>query len=202
MFFDQATDLTAWAIWAAYKVAFVVFAVTCHRLVLVEDATFTFQISFRLREVKFVGWAIAVYAIFYLIVSVPLTVTMNLPITSDAFDSSEFAYYAQFIFSIPATYILARLCLVFPATAIDMKYGLSWSWAQTRGNGWRIVVIVGLYPWLISTMIWLVSREDPMLIEQAFIAFLYYVGLALEVFALSLTYRAWVAVDEQGAFSA
>jgi len=202
LFFEPAKDLTAWVVWSVYKIAFVIFAVACHRLVLVEAATSTFQFSFGVREVKFVSWAVAVYGIFYFIAAVPITVVMNLSTTSDALDSPEFFYYAQLLSSIPATYILARLCLVFPATAIDMKYGLSWSWAQTRGNGWRIFVIIGLYPWLISTVIWLVSRDEPTLIEQVFTALLYYVGLALEVFALSLTYKYMVAVDEPSTLNA
>jgi hypothetical protein len=89
------------------------------------------------------------------------------------------------------------MCLVFPATAIDRKGGLQWSWDKTRGNGWRMAIVFGLYPWLIGSAIWLLSRDEPTMVEWALTAVLYYVGLAVQVFALSLTYKEVVAFGDQ-----
>jgi hypothetical protein len=201
-FVDQSNLVIGWTVGSIYVAAFGIFAVTCHRLILVENQVAAFRLSVRTRELKFVGWLFVVYAIYYAISLAPLTVLMNSPIADDLVESPDSFYYAQILFSVPAMYILARLCLVFPATAIDKRLGLRWSWLRTRDNGWRIVIVIGIYPWIISTAIWLISREDATLVEQVLTALMYYVGLALEVFALSLTYKAVVAIDEEGALSA
>ncbi len=59
-----------------------------------------------------------------------------------------------------------------------------------------MLVIVGLYPWLISILLWLIIRGDPSLIRQMITAFLYYIGLALEATALSLTFKAFKTESE------
>jgi NDP-sugar pyrophosphorylase family protein len=45
--------------------------------------------------------------------------------------------------------------------------------------------------------IWLLSRDEPTMVEWALTALLYYVGLAVQVFALSLTYKEVVAFGDQ-----
>lgn len=67
---------------------------------------------------------------------------------------------------------------------------------MTRDNGWRMVVVIELYPGLINTLIWLISRSEATVMEETIIAMLYYVCLAVEIFALSLAYKALVTLTD------
>src|SRR5712671_2333716 len=75
---------------------------------------------------------------------------------------------------IPASYVLARLCLVFPATAIDRPVNLKWAWRLTERNGWRLVVVVAVLPWIISYLVELLYRGDPSVFETVILTFLGY----------------------------
>ncbi len=55
------------------------------------------------------------------------------------------AYSAPF-FAIVSVYVLSRLSLILPATAIDEHRNFSWAWQHSRGHGWRLLVGVGLFP--------------------------------------------------------
>ena len=43
--------------------------------------------------------------------------------------------------------------MVFPAVAIDGEMNLHESFQLTEGNGWRLVVIVGVLPWALTSAI-------------------------------------------------
>ncbi|MCP3889873.1 MAG: hypothetical protein GY702_13510 [Desulfobulbaceae bacterium] len=174
-----------------WGIGFSFFAVTCHRLILIgtDDVYSSFNFRLRIREVKFLGWILIVYTIVTLAEMVPMTITMNLNGSYGTENSSEEFYWLSQIFKIPALYVLGRLCLVFPATAVDGKAGLKWSWLITKGNGWRVFVIVGLVPWIFSWLVWLVWREEATLVEQVLLTLVTYIGLAVEIFMLSLTYK-------------
>ena len=101
----------------------------------------------------------------------------------------KIAGWVKEIASIPAIYVLARLSLAFPAAAIDKHSSLRWSWVRTRGNGWRIFVVVGLFPWLAEMVFGLLWREDATIPEQVLLSILAYVGLSIGIVALSFTYK-------------
>lgn len=192
LFTQEIKEVGPWVVWLLYLFylsAFSIFAVTCHRLILTEDEKHLFSISFALRQLKFAGWFVVVY-IIYNLAKIAVSITLlKFGIDPGAINSSGTLHAITVISSTPAMYIMSRLSLVFPATAVDTNVGLKWSWEGTRHNGWRMVVIIGLYPGLISTLLWLVSREATTAIEQAIIGLFYYLGAAVEIFALSLTYK-------------
>lgn len=192
LFMQEIKEVGPWVIWLLYLfylLAFSIFAVTCHRLILTKDEQGLFSVSFTFRQLKFAAWFIVVYIIYNLAKIAISTTLLKLGLEPAALNSSGTLHSITIISSTPAMYIMARLSLVFPATAVDTNIGLKWSWECTRHNGWRMVVIIGLYPGLISTLLWLVSREATTAIEQTIIGLFYYVGAAVEIFALSLTYK-------------
>lgn len=172
-----------------YIISFSIYCVTCHRLILLKNGVSGFRLSLNIRELKFTGWLVVVYLIYFIVLYTPLTVIMNIPNESEQIKVTTIPLFGDFMASIPAMYFLARICLVLPATAIDKDTRLKWSWKITRGNGWRIAIIVGIYPLLISSLLWLITRHDETVIEYVIIGIFYYIGLALEIFALSLTYK-------------
>lgn len=188
---EEINSLSSWLLLPLYLAAFSIFAVTCHRLVLVSQGEHSSGLVFTKRELKFLAWLVAVYVIVYLTLLAPLLMFSYVPWTNspDIDFIENVLFVVVSIARVFAIYVLGRLCLVFPATAIDQNRGLRWSWENTRHNGWRMAIIVGLYPWVISILIWILSREEATLVENVITALLYYVGLAVTIFALSLTYR-------------
>ena len=61
-------------------------------------------------------------------------------------------------------------------------------------------MVVGFFPWLIAMVIWLMWREEATVPEQVVLSILTYVGLSIEILALSFTYKEMAkqyAPDEQ-----
>lgn len=50
---------------------------------------------------------------------------------------------------LPLMYVFARMSLVLPATALNRRASLRWSWAMTEGNGWRVASLVIIVPALV-----------------------------------------------------
>ena len=193
-----------WMFLLLYWLAFSIFAVTCHRLILIVDhnSKNQFHISLSRREFRFLLRLIAVYLVMGIILAVFMTILMNMSsggaetvlnsgsgereierVNQDAFEWFKTLAY------IPALYVVGRISLVFPSTAIDRDMGIKWSWQITKGNGLRMFVIVGILPWLLSILLGLLWRENANLVEQALLGVIMYIVMAIEIFALSLTYK-------------
>jgi membrane-anchored glycerophosphoryl diester phosphodiesterase (GDPDase) len=100
----------------------------------------------------------------------------------------KFEWFISFAY-IPALYLVGRISLVFPSIAIDHNKSMRWSWQVTKGNGLRMFIIVGALPWLLSILLGLLWRENATLVEQAILGVVMYILMAIEIFALSLTYK-------------
>ncbi len=181
----------SWVIALLYGLSFSFFAVTCHRLVLTGRAERFKPLREKpgYRELGFLGWLIAIYVIEALLALIIWKIAQDAAGRLFGAGDAGLADWGKQLASIPGLYVLGRLSLVLPATALDRRGGLRWAWDRTRGNGWRIFVVVGLFPWFMSTVFDLVSREGATVVEQVVLFMLAYVGIAIEVIALSLTYR-------------
>lgn len=189
-FSEDLPSYFAWIMLLCYGLCFSFLAVACHRMILVDEADRFKFLNARpgYRELKFLVWVIVIYAITTLLEFPALILVQSVSGgVSDA--DGRIADWIRELASIPALYVLARLSLAFPATAIDKRSGLRWSWIRTRGNGWRIFFVVGLFPWLIALAISLMWRDEASVLEQVALSIITYVGLAIEVVALSFTYK-------------
>jgi hypothetical protein len=81
-----------------------------------------------------------------------------------------------------------RLSLVFPATAIDAKTSLWVAWAQTRGNGLRMMLVVGAVPWILSWATHSIYRDEAGVLEALAVAGVATLFVAIGVAAVSLSY--------------
>ena len=190
--------VSVWAIWATVKpenqllnytfvlfycLAFCYFAITCHRLILIKNnAPHSYN---TIRIILFLKWLIIIYGISLAIEMIILTIIMN---TINDFDFNAVTHIRDFLY-LPLMYLVGRFSLIFPATALDLKGSLKWSWNATRNNGINILCVVGLLPWFMYILLSFVYRDDPTIIEQAIITLLTYFVSAIGIFALSLTYR-------------
>jgi hypothetical protein len=97
----------------------------------------------------------------------------------------------QFAIQLALLYPLARVCVLFPATAVDRDPlpNLRWAWDLTRANGWRLVVIVGFLPWLFAELVDLAYRSNASRLEWLLLSVLAIAFLAVEIAAVSISYR-------------
>ena len=175
--------------WAGFGALFTLFAVTCHRLVLADFRPGGVAMpGWSAREVRFLLFVISLWIVYLVLWWVTLLVGANVW-PRFAGDVGESLQLIEAAAKLPALYVIARLALVFPATAIDRWPDLRWAWRASRGNGWRLVVVVTVLPWMLSHLFGLLYREQP---SPAEIGVLTLVGTALfafEIAALSVAYR-------------
>jgi len=139
-------------VWIIQSLVFTVFAVTCHRILLLEESSISKYIYFRwtMRETKFLGWTIVTYLCLGAIITVTGTSVFALVQALDGWVEKSSLQLLPFLPLIPGLYVLSRLSVLLPATAIDENHNLSWAWQMTKRNGWRLLLLVGILPFLIS----------------------------------------------------
>lgn len=199
-------DVTSWVLYVAYWFLFVPFAVTSHRLVLLDAQTIASRMVPRWswRETRFFLWMAAVGLIFAGMVYGVATFLLSLwmPWMPEIEPNSTWFQWSVVAAKLPAFYVFGRLCLIFPATAVDRKVDLKWAWASTRKNGWRLVLIVGVLPWLVSSAVTLLYRENATALETIVLTVLGCALIAVEIAAISLSYRELTKGDAQGGVTA
>lgn len=175
---------------------FAKFAVICHRLVLVDfsaGSRWLSPFSWSGRETLFLRKMIIVYVLTFLgsvlISMVPLAmVAQSLPEAQRNNPVALFPF-AVLLAGIPGIYLLARMSLVFPATAVDSQSSLAWAWNKSRGNGIRIAIIVGLIPWMSAVLEYFLTKLIHGAIAAIVSNIVNYVLIVIEITALSLAYR-------------
>lgn len=173
----------------AFALFFTLFAVTCHRLVLLPSQRVRGIQSPRwsARESRFLFWVVTLWILYVAVWWLGLLVAGNVW-PRDGNLQGWFGV-VEFVASLPALYVVARLSLVFPATAIDRYADLKWAWRTSRGNGWRLVVVITVMPWLVSHLVGLLYREQATAAEIVALTVLGTALFALEIAALSVAYR-------------
>lgn len=189
---ETATQLVGWMVVSIlWLVLYTIFAMSCHRIPLLGvDSNPRFGIRmWTRRETRFFWWLIGVYCLAVL-VTLPLVWITKLLLGLDPKAMPPAEYY--YLYSLPMLYVLGRYIFVLPATAIDLTPTLASAWRQSRGNGWRLAVVLGVLPLLryiesITTEIFF--GDSPWLIWEIALVPVYYTVLAIEVTGLSLSYR-------------
>jgi hypothetical protein len=181
---------THWLAASVYVPLFALFAVTCHRLVLLDPQTVARSMAPRWtwRETRFLLWMAVVWAGAAGVSVFGLTLVANVWWGGDG-SLQDWFDWVKFVVSVPALYVTARLSMLFPATAVDRRPTLRWAWERSMRNGWRLVVIVGVLPWALSQALALAWRGEATGLEW----FLFLVGgsavFLFEIAAISLSYR-------------
>jgi hypothetical protein len=188
---EYLPELSAWLFYLGYGVLFVIFAVTCHRLVLLDPPSIASRLYPRWssRETRFILWMVGVWLIITAAFIVVSPLLVNVSLLWSRKPDEDWLGWSLFVAKLPALYVFARLCLVFPATAIDKRVNLQWAWRRTEGNGWRLVLIVAVLPWILTQLVNLLYRGNASTIETIVLTFVGCALFAVEVAALSLSYR-------------
>ena len=186
--------LSGWALYLGYclvfAACFTLFAVHCHRLVLLAPPRRLGALAlpaWSRRESRFLFWLVTLWLAYM------ATVWAVLMLFASALSWSREleAWFdqVQLAAKVPALYVVARLSLVFPATAIDRVVDWKWAWRASRGNGWRLMVVVTVLPWVVSQLVGFLYRDEPSAAEVVLITVLGTALFALEIAALSIAYR-------------
>jgi len=202
MLFSFFPEMPKWTIWA-YAVlvwgSYAVFAVVCHRLVLLQadKPLKPYTLTVTRREMIFSLNLVVIAVVAFMlawVTSIPLALLLNV------LSFSSLVFYIPFVIGMLQTYFLGRFCLVLPSIAVDESISFKQSWMVTRGSGLRIFCIIGVVPlfWFVLSSLSGDSAEDTGLyIIDILFMVLQPVVLAFEVFLVSLTYREmkenWIA---------
>lgn len=170
------------------------FAIICYRLILITNFNVFKELDFNMmvRATRFLVLILQVFIVMWFI-EVVATITIsnifhkNLPSPSDGLD--DISFWIKLLSEGLSLYVLGRISLVFPATAIDKKVSLKWSWVITQGNGWNMFVIVALFPLPFSFLINFIWSKNATNLESAVLSIASFFVFIIEIFALSLTYR-------------
>lgn len=186
---EHVSEFLNWFLYAIYGILFAVFAVTCHRLVILDERSGVLPIvKNELRpEPRFLVWMIVVSICSATVWAALSAVVLNFLIPSVEPESSLLSW-TLFTTKVPSLYLFARLCLIFPATAIGRKVNLNWSFKRSKGNGWRLVLVVFTLPWIISQIIDLLYRVNASILETVVLQFMGWILVIVEISALSLSY--------------
>lgn len=188
----------ALAYWGVFAALFTLFAVACHRLVLLDSRPLRRvpPPSWTRREGRFFLFVLGLWIVYLVVWWVVMAVAANVWPRVSGDMSTASLKVIELAGKLPALYVIARLSLVFPATAIDRNASLRWAWRLSRGNGWRLVVVVTVLPWLLFYLFGLLYRDEPTMVETVVLIILGTALFAFEIAALSVAYRE-LAVEEE-----
>jgi hypothetical protein len=189
---------------AASLAAWVLFAVAWHRSYLVPNEVTTVRaaLRWRRRHTRFFLLAIGVGVLVAIVPIVPNIIGASL--YGSLFDEAwQMLFLAIFTAYLPMLLIYARLSLLFPSTAVDHRMSFSECWRFTRGNSWRLALIIFLIAAPIWVVTFLINVTIPAifdfleLLESLTAHFartllneaLWFIGIAVAVSALSISYR-------------
>ena len=150
---------------AGFALFSALFAVTCHRLVLLPTAhkDQAFQLDAHWRVIRFVLWVVGLSVLEGLI-SFPFSAAMTWFIntflidqgaTGNAPPTEELSALSVLLTlsTLPAVYFIARVSLVLPSVTVDRPLSLGTAWVLTKGNGWKMAAIVFLFPWFLFNIV-------------------------------------------------
>ncbi len=196
-----ATGAGAHVVSALYLLSFCWLAIRCHRLILMGSHRMDESVT---RALGMLGlFAVTVVLVWVLQALVTLLLTSGVfAITNTryieagapqppAFDPEVQAFIDRLAFfaGIFAWYPAARLSPLFPAVATGVKWNAAGAWRLTRGNGWRLVLLVFLLPALFEKLVDWVHYDDFGAVGFAIAVLSLGVIAALGVVALSMSFR-------------
>jgi len=179
-----------------YSFVFTLFAVTCHRLVLLGDASVPRYglHSWTSRETRFLGW-LAVIALYVLLVVVALgLIGVGAAYSTD----KELHKYVipPFVVAagILAAYLFARIAVLLPAAAIGERHDTDWAFNTTAKNAWRLIAAVVLIPAVPGLALYALPLEHTLLTDFL-LRLVYYAFAAIGIAVLSLSFRFLASAD-------
>jgi hypothetical protein len=166
--------------------------VGCHRIFLMDSKVTESASVFNWtgNEVKYIGWWIVI-GLAALVVALPFLLVIVPWFSSQADEaglSKLFLTIVLVFFNVCVGYFVSRWSLVLPSCAID-KHGhsINWSWKLSRGNGWRLTILIAGFPVLVDTVFELLPAIDSIVYYLLLTIFWLAFGI-VQIGLLSLSY--------------
>lgn len=179
----------AWLNAVLTLVVFTLFAVTCHRIVLLGETSVPEHglLSWTSRETRFLGWLLVSFLYFAMVFAPMVIAVVAAGFTGVSFIKGYEKYWALPAVA-PAMYVLTRLSVLLPATAIGERRNTDWAFETTAGNGWRLLIATSLIPVTFGLVADALPLDHSLfrdfvveLVDSAF--------MAVGIVALSLSFR-------------
>ncbi|MBM0103361.1 hypothetical protein JM946_01330 [Steroidobacter sp. S1-65] len=170
-------------------------AISCHRIILLgpESVPRLGASGTTSRDWRFIATAIALFIMVNLLLQPPaFAVFIPLALFAPEFapPGSDMAMAVARLAALPAVYVVSRYAICLPAAAVDRPLAPKQAWQLTRGNGWRLLLLVGISPWVLHFMqrsftSVFSANVDYVVAENL----LFWLLLPLEIALLSLCYQ-------------
>lgn len=187
--------LFGWLYFLIQLAPYTLFAITCHRLVLIDDPGVPKYglLKWTKRESQFLAWFVIIIIICALLSGVINSFFLSIIISDVEAGASEETIQSTrpltYLINISILYIFARLSVLYPAIALDHPVSAQWAWRLTAHNGWRLLLVVGLLPWVVYFLATLFIGETVTIIDYMVFMFAWIILLAVQIVALSFTYQ-------------
>lgn len=192
-------DFALWSIvyWVLTAPFYVLFAVICHRVVILGEAALPSSIGifWSERETRFFGWTLALIIVTWGMGFLIGLVALVLP--TSLFGAST-PWLPLAVVALTVSYFYGRLSLVFPATAVDKNTSLDDAMHLSTGNGLRILAAVVIPSLLILIPTYLISGfiSDPNGIASFVLGEIAaYALMVITICVISVTYRVLAGLD-------
>lgn len=170
-------------------------AISCHRVLLLgsESVPSLGASGATLRDWRFIGMATLLFVITNMLLQVPVTLTF---LTLEQFepgrtplDRDTMQAIGRFA-SLPAVYVACRLSLCLPAIAVERRLGMRQAWTLSRGVGWRLLLLIGVAPYLLRFIQHLLASVFSSPTDYTIVnSVLFWSFLPFEIAMLSICYR-------------
>lgn len=193
--------LGSWLYVAIQSLPYILFAITCHRLVILgDDGVPHFGLmKWTKRETHYLVWFLVIFIICMLLVFAINSFFVSKLVSSveagGSVESAQWQWRLIYLAYIPILYVFCRLSVLYPAIAVDREVTAQWAWGLSQRNGWRLTFIVGFLPWGVSFLMQYLFRENATFAEYMFFKLLGLILLAVEIVMLSLSYQHLTAIE-------
>lgn len=190
-------DSAVWTLHFLYCIAISWLAISVHRLVLLDGTDSQSRLAepglkrLGLFVGAIVGGAVLYMALILLISNLTLLpFSRYVPAGEGATTPAplEWGQWLLYAAGVLAIWPLARLSPMLPAIAVDRAADPLTAWRLSRGNGWKLAIVVGALPWTLKWIVALLSRDGASTVEFGALLILTSISTVIQVTALSLSY--------------
>jgi hypothetical protein len=167
--------------------------VGCHRIFLMkdDDNSKLTSLYWSGNEILYFSWWIRMM-LYLLLILLPLAflvIPFMTALGEDSIGDGPIFVILMTLINVPIYYLISRWSLVLPAVATDnRKKNISWAWQISKGNAWRLTLLIGLFPFTKDLVFTLIPVTDS-LVFNLVDGFLWLLVGIIEVGLLSLSYE-------------
>jgi hypothetical protein len=185
-------QLTMYFVWS---IATCWIAIAVHRVLLLggADAGPRFNSAGLRRLGRFVAANVCIWAAFFVVMFAVLLMS-GYPVKPETLVSRSSEPQSLLDFALAAAVFtilvlpVARLSPIFPAIAVDHSIDPFSAWSLSRGNGWKLAIVVGTLPLFMQWIVDAMSADGDSPMRFALLVLLTAVSTVIEAAALSLCY--------------